>query len=107
MGLKMPEGDAWHHKIHHLGVKMGDDDYDKAYIAFLLTAVHAIDGGYQATVKRICEKAGGDCKAPSPKGFMRIMAKMIGDHKDAKCPRPAENIDTNRVALTFDEPEQL
>jgi len=66
-----------------------------------------MDHHYQAQAKKVCEDAGGTCKAPAPKGFMRMMAKMITDHKDAAHPRPAENIDTNRVAMTFEEPEHL
>merc|ERR1712159_426844 len=53
------------------------------------------------------EAAGGESKSPSPKGFMRMMAKMLTDHYDAARPRPAENIDTNRIACIFEEPAQL
>jgi len=106
-GLPQPEGDKWHRKIKDVGVLMGADDYDKAYIALLLTAVHALDRPYQAAAKKVCEGAGGECKAPPPKGFMRMMAKMLTDHAEAAHPRPAENIDTNRVAWTFETPEQL
>lgn len=79
----------------------------RAYIAFLLTAVHALDSHFQAAAKKVCDDAGGDCKAPAPKGYMRMLAKMITDHAEAKRPKAAENIDTNRVAWTFDDPAQL
>lgn len=84
-----------------------EDPEDMFYMAFLLTAVHALDPLYQEETRKICEAAGGDYKAPAPKGFMRMLAKITTDHAGAKFPKAAENIDTNRAAWTFDEPEQL
>ena len=77
------------------------------YIIYLLAAVHGIDHLFQEAAKRICESCGGECRAPPCKGFMRMWAKLDTDHKDAETPRAAENIDTNRVAWIFQEPEEL
>lgn len=78
-----------------------------AYIALLLTAVHALDPYFQAAAATICDSAGGACKAPKPKGLMRMVAKLLGDHADADVPKSAENIDTNRAAWTFQDPESF
>jgi len=83
------------------------DPEDTFYMALLLTAVHAVDPLFQADAKKVCEAAGGDWKGPAPKGFMRMLAKLTTDHAEAKMPRPAENIDTNRAAWTFEEPAQM
>lgn len=78
-----------------------------SFIIFLLTAVHGVDHIFQDAAKEICESVGGTSRAPPPKGFMRMWAKLDTDHSDAKSPRAAENIDTNRVAWIFEEPSQL
>ncbi|CAJ1432485.1 unnamed protein product [Effrenium voratum] len=78
-----------------------------SFIVLLLTAVHAVDHLFQDTAREICESVGGTARAPPPKGFMRMWAKLDTDHAKAKSPRAAENIDTNRVAWIFEEPEQL
>ena len=78
-----------------------------SFIVFLLTAVHGVDEIFQQTAKEICESVGGTSRAPPPKGFMRMWAKLDTDHKEAESPRAAENIDTNRVAWIFQEPSQL
>jgi len=85
----------------------GDLGPDEFYIALLLTAVHAVDPFFQEEAAKICEAAGGECKGPAPKGFMRIFAKMSTDHATAKVPKPAENVDTNRAAWIFEKPEDL
>jgi len=81
--------------------------YETTYISLLLTAVHAVDGLFQTAAKCICEAAGGESRSPPPKGFMRMLAKMESDHYDAKSPKAAENVDTNRIAWIFEEPLQL
>lgn len=78
-----------------------------AYVALLLTAVHALDPYFQEAAQSICQAAGGACSAPKPKGLMRMVAKLIGDHVDAEVPKSAENIDTNRTAWTFQDPESF
>jgi len=80
---------------------------DAFYILLLLTAVHAVDPHFQEKATQICEAAGGECKGPAPKGFMRIFAKMSTDHAEAASPKPAENVDTNRAAWIFETPEDL
>jgi len=87
-----------------------EDDYrmsEAAYIVLLLSAVHAVDHLFQDRAKEICESVGGSVRAPPPKGFMRMWAKLDTDHAKAKSPKAAENIDTNRVAWIFQEPKQL
>jgi len=84
-----------------------EDPADTFYIALLLTAVHAIDPLFQEEAAQICKEARGECKGPAPKGFMRIFAKMSTDHAQAKSPKPAENVDTNRAAWIFEKPEDL
>jgi len=83
------------------------EQMDEFYIALLLTAVHAVDPLFQEEASRICESAGGECKGPAPKGFMRMWAKMSTDHAEADTPKPAENVDTNRAAWIFEKPEDL
>ena len=78
-----------------------------SFIIFLLTAVHGVDHIFQEVAKEICESVAGTSRAPPPKGFMRMWAKLDTDHASAKSPRAAENIDTNRVAWIFEEPSQL
>eukprot|EP00913_Durusdinium_trenchii_P024365 g22874.t1 len=78
-----------------------------SFIIFLLTAVHGLDHIFQSSAKEICESVGGTSRAPPPKGFMRMWAKLDTDHAKAESPRAAENIDTNRVAWIFEEPSQL
>merc|ERR1712083_1136276 len=70
-----PMASKFHRKLQE-GLKMNNDDRDRAYISLLLTAVHAFDRHYQDVAKTVCEDAGGTCKAPAPKGFQRMMAKM-------------------------------
>lgn len=96
-----------------LGLEEQDDDEDDyrmseaAYIVLLLSAVHAVDHLFQDKAKEICESVGGSVRAPPPKGFMRMWAKLDTDHAKAASPKAAENIDTNRVAWIFQEPKQL
>ncbi|CAE7941742.1 unnamed protein product, partial [Symbiodinium necroappetens] len=86
-----------------LGLEEQDDDEDDyrmseaAYIVLLLSAVHAVDHLFQDKAKEICESVGGSVRAPPPKGFMRMWAKLDTDHAKAASPKAAENIDTNRV----------
>mmetsp|Transcript_4866 Transcript_4866/g.11388 ORF Transcript_4866/g.11388 Transcript_4866/m.11388 type:complete len:600 (+) Transcript_4866:19-1818(+) len=103
--IKMPED--------RLGQEEQDEEeedqkrFQAAYIVLLLTAVHAVDHLFQAKAKEICESVGGSVRAPPPKGFMRMWAKLDTDHVKAASPKAAENIDTNRVAWIFEEPSQL
>jgi len=80
-----------------------------SYLALLLSAVHAIDPIFQAAARGVCEEAscGGRHHSASPKGMMRMIAKLISDHLESDSPKTADNVDTNRCAWTFDEPSQV
>ena len=68
-----------------------------------------IDESFQSLVSGVCEGANGAFKGCTIKGFVRMYNKCVSyaDHYWDAYPRPSLNIDLNRNACTFENPEDL
>eukprot|EP01062_Namystynia_karyoxenos_P082623 TRINITY_DN9338_c0_g1_i3.p1 TRINITY_DN9338_c0_g1~~TRINITY_DN9338_c0_g1_i3.p1 ORF type:complete len:436 (+),score=97.35 TRINITY_DN9338_c0_g1_i3:64-1308(+) len=80
---------------------------DEGYLWLLAAASHAVEAPFVAAGRRACEGAGGDFRSPGPKGYMRMRAKLMRDHRNAAPPRPALNCDVVRSAWTFKDADGL
>ena len=69
----------------------------------------AVDEEYQQMVEKTCKWSSGQFSGSAIKGFGRMANKCVSyaDHYHEKYPRPSHNIDINRSACTFEEPEDL
>jgi hypothetical protein len=82
---------------------------EKCYIHCMRMVAMGIDASFQKLVHRLCVRCKGVYTACSIKGYVRMMNKCLSpdDHLLEEYPRPALNIDINRNACTFENPDDL
>ena len=82
---------------------------ERVCIHVLRLVALAVDGIFQAIVEEITLANGGEFKSTAIKGHARQLnkAQARDDHRNEPAPRPAQNIDINRNACTYDKAADL
>ncbi len=82
---------------------------EKCYIHAMRMVAMGIDASFQKLVGDVCVRSKGLYTKGCIKGFVRMLNKCLSpdDHLLEEYPRPALNIDLNRNACTFENPEEL
>merc|ERR1719201_1278461 len=92
---------------HPPGCDWEEQEQEEIYIHFLRLIAYAIDENYQKVVADCVAQFNVDKKPfshrgiKSIKGFPRMLNEMLSaaDHRHAKKPRPAKNVDINRCLV--------
>jgi hypothetical protein len=82
---------------------------EKCYIHYMRMVAMGIDASFQKMIRQVSVRCKGIYTACPIKGYVRMTNKCLSpdDHLLEEYPRPALNVDINRNACTFKDPDDL